>query len=61
MDPWSATPVVKHFPKDQCEELDIGLPDQPQKNLVSKHLIPNKRNTWKKFFMGFSSTFCLVV
>ena len=57
MDPWAATLVVKHFPKDQCEELDIGLPDQPWKILVSKHLTPDKRNTGKKFFMGFSSTF----
>ena len=57
LDPWAATPVEKHFPKDQCEELDIGLPDQPRKILVSKHLTPDKRNTWKKFFMGFSSTF----
>ena len=57
VDPWAATLVVKHFPNDQCEELNIGLSDQPQKNLVSKHLTFDKRNTWKKFFMGFSSTF----
>ena len=57
MDPWFATPMVKHFPKDQCDELDIGLLDQPQNILVSKHLTPDKRNTWKKFFMEFSSTF----
>ena len=49
--------MVKHFPKDQCEDLDIGLPNQPWKILVSKHLIPDKRNTWKKFFMRFPSTF----
>ena len=29
VDPWAATLVVKHFPKDQCEELDIGLLNQP--------------------------------
>ena len=27
VDPWFATPMVKHFPKDQCDELDIGLLD----------------------------------
>ena len=57
VDPWFATPMVKHFPKDQCDELDIGLLDQPRNILVSKHLTPDKQNTWKKFFMGFSSTF----
>ena len=43
MDPWSATPVVKHFPKDQCDELDIGSPDHPRQILVSKRLTLIKR------------------
>ena len=57
MNPWSATPIVKHFPKDQCDELDIGSPDQPRQILVSKRLTPDKRETWRKFFKAFSSTF----
>ena len=36
VDPWFATPVVKHFLKDQCDKLDIGSSDHLRQILVSK-------------------------